>query len=301
VAGVGEIRGSSLSLPVTSGRHRRVVRSKKILGQVAIYVTVICVLIVMLTPIVWIGVTSILPLIEISTVRLNLIPDNPTLHNYHTVFDRYHMSRLLKTTTLISFVVVVTNLVLGVPAGYALARYNYFGGRVMFGGIIFFRMIPPIAAIVPLFMLFEDVHLLGTYQGLIIAHTAFKLPVTIWLLRNFFLDVPRELDDAARVDGGSTLRVMLQIALPVIQPGLAATAVLAFLWTWNDLLVTLVLSTRAETEMLPLGLTKFVLEYGVDWGSMTAAGVIMYIPTLLFVFVAQRYLIKGLTAGAVKD
>src|SRR3712207_5528531 len=196
---------------------------------------------------------------------------------------------------------LATNLVLGVPAAYAMARYTFFGDKAMYGGIIFFRMIPPIAALVPLFMLFERVHLLGSYLGLVVAHTALKLPVTIWLLRNFFLDVPRELDDSARVDGGSTLRVLVQIALPLIQPGLAATAVLAFLWTWNDLLVTLVLSTRTETEMLPLGLTKFVLAYGVDWGSITAAGIIMFIPTLLFVFVAQRYLIRGLTAGGVKD
>jgi multiple sugar transport system permease protein len=207
----------------------------------------------------------------------------------------------LRTTTLISLAVVITNLLIGAPAAYALARYSFFGERALYGSIIFFRMIPPIAAIVPLFMLFEQVRLLGTFSGLIIAHTAFKLPVTIWLLRNFFLDVPRDLDDSARVDGASTLRVLFEIALPLIQPGLAATAVLAFLWTWNDLLVTLVLSTKTQTEMLPLGLTKFVLEYGVDWGSMTAAGMIMFIPTLLFVFIAQRYLIAGLTLGGVKD
>jgi multiple sugar transport system permease protein len=292
---------SSLSLPRTSARHRRTVRKKKVLGQFAIYVAVISVLIVMLAPIVWLGITSIRPLIEISTVRLNLIPKNPSFRNYHTVFDRYHMGSLLKTTTLVSLAVVATNLVLGAPAAYAMARYNYVGGKLLFVLVIFFRMIPPVSAIVPLFMLFERFHLLGTFTGLIVAHTAFKLPLTIWLLRNFFVDVPRELDDAARVDGASTLRVLSQIALPLIQPGLAATAVLAFLWTWNDLLVTLVLSTNKETEMLPLGLTKFVLEYGVDWGSMTAAGMIMFIPTLLFVFVAQRYLIRGLTSGAVKD
>jgi multiple sugar transport system permease protein len=257
---------SSLSLSRTSARRRRAVRKKKVLGQLAIYVAVIFVLIVMLAPIIWLGITSIRPLIEISTVRLNLIPKNPSFRNYH-----------------------------------AMARYNYVGGKLLFVLVIFFRMIPPIAAIVPLFMLFERFHLLGTFTGLIVAHTAFKLPLTIWLLRNFFVDVPRELDDAARVDGASTLRVLVQIALPLIQPGLAATAVLAFLWTWNDLLLTLVLSTSKETEMLPLGLTKFVLEYGVDWGSMTAAGMIMFIPTLLFVFIAQRYLIRGLTAGAVKD
>lgn len=279
----------------------RGIRWNKRLGQVLVYATVIAVVVVMLLPIVWLGITSIRPLIEISSVRLNLLPQNPTLINYVTVFERYDMATYLRTTSLISLAVVATNLVLGVPAAYAMARYSFFGDKVMYGGIIFFRMIPPIAAIVPLFMLFEQVQLLGSYLGLIVAHTAFKLPVTIWLLRNFFLDVPRELDDSARVDGGSTLRVLLQIALPLIQPGLAATAVLAFLWTWNDLLVTLVLSTNTRTEMLPLGLTKFVLEYGVDWGSMTAAGMIMFIPTLLFVFVAQRYLIRGLTAGGVKD
>ncbi len=273
----------------------------KTLGQALVYVVVIAVVAIMLAPIVWLAITSIRPPIEVMSVRLNLLPQNPTLTNYFTVFERYDMADLLRTTLIISLAVVVTNLVFGVPAAYAMARYKFFGDKAVYGGIIFFRMIPPIAAIVPLFMLFENFRLLGTFTGLIIAHTAFKLPVTIWLLRNFFLDVPRELDDSARVDGGSTLRVMLQIALPLIQPGLAATAVLAFLWTWNDLLVTLVLSTNTRTEMLPLGLTKFVLEYGVDWGSMTAAGMIMFIPTLLFVFVAQRYLIRGLTAGGVKD
>jgi multiple sugar transport system permease protein len=277
------------------------IRWSRVFESAMVYVTVIVIVVVMLAPIVWLAITSIRPLVEVSSVRLNLIPQHPTLSNYSAIFERYDMGGLLKTTTLVSLAVVVANLVLGSPAAYAMARYDFVGAKAMYGGIIFFRMIPPIAAIVPLFMLFERAHLLGTFQGLILAHTAFKLPVTIWLLRNFFLDVPRELDDSARVDGASTLRVLWQIALPLIQPGLAATAVLAFLWTWNDLLVTLVLSTRAGTEMLPLGLTKFVLEYGVDWGSMTAAGVIMFIPTLLFVFVAQRYLIRGLTAGGIKE
>jgi multiple sugar transport system permease protein len=291
---------SSLSV-AQAPAARQGIAWKKLLGSTAVYAAVIGTVVIMLAPIVWLGITSIRPPIEITSVRLNLIPQNPTFQNYITVFERYDMAMYLRTTTLISLVVVATNLILGVPAAYAMARYTFFGDKVFYGGIIFFRMIPPIAAIVPLFMLFEQFRLLGTFTGLIVAHTAFKLPVTIWLLRNFFLDVPRELDDSARVDGGSTLRVMLQIALPLIQPGLAATAVLAFLWTWNDLLVTLVLSTRTETEMLPLGLTKFVLEYGVDWGSMTAAGMIMFIPTLLFVFFAQRYLIRGLTVGGVKD
>jgi multiple sugar transport system permease protein len=113
--------------------------------------------------------------------------------------------------------------------------------------------------------------------------------------------VPKELDESARVDGCSTFGALWRIALPLVKPGLAAAGVLAFLWTWNDLIVTLILSTSDTTVMLPLGLTKFVLEYGVDWGPMTAAGVIVFLPTVAFIFVAERYLVRGLTMGGVKE
>jgi multiple sugar transport system permease protein len=280
---------------------RRPIQWRASLGSVAANVAVIAAVVIMLLPIVWLALTSIRPLVEISSVRLNLIPQHPSLRNYATVFQRYNMATYLKTSITVSVLVVVATLALGAPAAYSMARFTFFGDKAMYGVIVFFRMIPPVAAIVPLFIIFDQTNLLGTFQGLVIAHTAFKLPVTIWLLRNFFMDVPKELDDSARVDGCSTLGVLWRIALPLIQPGLAATAVLAFLWTWNDLLITLILSTRSGTEMLPLGLTKFVLQFGVDWGSMTAAGVIMFIPTLLFVFIAQRYLIRGLTLGGVKE
>lgn len=289
------------SLTIARPAVGRGIAWRHVCGSAATYVLVIAAVLVMLAPIAWLALTSIRPVVEISSVRLNLLPQNPTLRNYAAVFERYNMGTYLKTTIIISLAVVVATLALGAPAAYALSRFTFFGGKAMYGAIIFFRMIPPVAAIVPLFILFDQFSLLGTYQGLVIAHTAFKLPVAIWLLRNFFMDVPKDLDDSARVDGCSTLGILWRIALPLIQPGLAATAVLTFLWTWNDLLLTLILSTRTETQMLPLGLTKFVLEYGVDWGSMTAAGVIMFIPTLLFVFIAQRYLITGLTGGGVKE
>ncbi|HEY8601931.1 MAG TPA: carbohydrate ABC transporter permease [Thermomicrobiales bacterium] len=292
------MKSLTIARPTTAQRN---IRWRGCVGAAATYIAVIAAVVIMLAPIVWLGITSIRPVTEITSVRLNLLPQEPTLRNYTTVFERYKMATYLKTTTIISLAVVAATLALGAPAAYAMSRFTFFGGKAMYGAIIFFRMIPPVAAIVPLFMVFDQFRLLGSYQGLIIAHTAFKLPVAIWLLRNFFMDLPRELDDSARVDGCSTLGVLWRIALPLIQPGLAATAVLSFLWTWNDLLITLILSTRTDTQMLPLGLTKFVLEYGVDWGSMTAAGVIMFIPTLLFVFVAQRYLIKGLTLGGVKE
>ena len=150
---------STLSVAQAPAAHRGVAW-KKLFGSAAVYAAVIAIVLLMLAPIVWLGITSIRPPIEITSVRLNLIPQNPTLQNYFTVFERYDMAMYLQTTTLISLVVVATNLILGVPAAYAMARYNFFGDTVIFGGIIFFRMIPPIAAIVPLFMLFEQFRLL---------------------------------------------------------------------------------------------------------------------------------------------
>jgi multiple sugar transport system permease protein len=280
---------------------RRGVRWSKVLGTTSVYVIAIGSVFITLVPILWLILTSFRPLLEITSPRLILLPRAPTLQNYIDVFTRYKTTDYLTNSIIVSVGVVVTNLIIGPPAAYALARFRFPGERLILGMIIVFRMIPVVTAMIPLFIVFTVLGLLNTYVGLIVAHTAFKLPVTIWVLRGFFMDVPKELDDSARVDGCSTFGTFFRIALPLVKPGLAAAAVLAFLWTWNDLIVTLILSTSDRTVMLPLGLTKFVLEYGVDWGPMTAAGVIVFLPTLVFIFVAERYLVGGLTLGGVKE
>lgn len=289
------------STTVSRGSHSRPIRWGRITSQTIIYILAIGSVLLALFPILWIVLTSIRPLVEISSTRLQLLPQAPTLVNYVNVFTRYKTEQYLLNSVIVSVGTVVFNIILGAPAAYAMARFTFPGEKILFAMIIFFRMIPMFAAMIPLFMIFSSVMLLDTLTSLIIAETALKLPVTIWLLRNFFVDVPRELDESARVDGCSTWGGFLRIALPLIQPGLAAAAVLAFLWTWNDLIVTLILSNTDKSTMLPLGLTKFLLEFGVDWGSLTAAGVLMFIPTVLFVFIAERYLVAGLTLGGVKE
>jgi multiple sugar transport system permease protein len=287
-------------MAVMSARRKRI-RTKKVVEETLAYVAILGALVVMLMPIIWLVLTSVRPLVEIASTRLQFLPQRLTLDNYVNVFTVYDTALYLRNSIIVCAGVVATNLVLGPPAAYALARYHFRGEHSFFFLLIFMRMIPLVVIVVPLFVIFSRMHLLNTYASLIIAHTAFKLPVTIWLLRSFIADIPRELDDSARVDGCSPLSVLWHITLPLIKPGMAATAVLAFLGTWNDLLVTLVLSNTDKTEMIALGLTKFVLEYGVAWGPLTAAGVLMFIPTLLFVFFAERYLVRGLTMGAVKE
>jgi multiple sugar transport system permease protein len=289
---------SAVALRTTPHHH---LRWGKIAGRAAVYLIAIFSVAITLVPILWLILTSFRPQIELSSVRLMLLPRDPTLQNYIDVFTRYKTTNYLTNSIIVSVGVVITNLLIGPPAAYALARFRFRGERIVLAMIIVFRMIPVVTAMIPLFIVFTVLGLINTYAGLIVAHTAFKLPVTIWVLRGFFVDVPKELDDSARVDGCSTFGTFLRIALPLVKPGLAAAGVLAFLWTWNDLIVTLVLSTGDATVMLPLGLTKFVLEYGVDWGPMTAAGVIVFLPTLIFIFVAERYLVGGLTLGGVKE
>jgi multiple sugar transport system permease protein len=280
---------------------RRSIRWSKVLGRSGVYTIAICSVFLSLLPIIWLFLTSIRPLIEIISPRLILLPREPTLQNYIDVFTRYKTTEYLTNSIVVSLSVVATNLIIGPPAAYALARFRFRGEQLVLVMIIVFRMIPIVTAMIPLFIVFSVLGLLNTYVGLIVAHTAFKLPVTIWVLRSFFMDIPKELDESARVDGCSTFGALLRIALPLVKPGLAAAGVLAFLWTWNDLIVTLILSTSDHSVMLPLGLTKFVLEYGVDWGPMTAAGVVVFIPTVAFIFVAERYLVRGLTMGGVKE
>ncbi len=274
---------------------------RKIAEDGGTYLALTLVLLIMMMPILWLILTSIRPLVEIASTRLILVPRRLVLDNYLAVFRDYEMSAYLKNTLIVCGGVIASNLVVGPPAAYAMSRYRFRGEKVVFFGLVFMRMIPLVAVILPLFIIFSTLRLLNSYSALIIAHTAFKLPVTIWLLRAFIADLPRELDDSARVDGASPLGVIVRIVIPLIKPGLAATAVLAFLATWNDLMVTLVLSNTIDTEMVALGLTKFVLEYGVAWGPLTAAGVLMFIPTVVFIFIAEKYLVRGLTLGAVKE
>lgn len=282
-------------------KNRRPVRWGRLGGQAMTYIAVVVALGIMLLPIIWLFLTSIRPLVEITTTQFNFWPNTVTWDNYVDSFARYDVFIYIKNSIIICIGVVAANLVLGLPAAYALARYSFHGERPIFSLLIVLRMIPLIAVMVPLFLIFSNLGLMDTYASLILAHTAFKLPVTIWLLRAFIIDIPRELDDSARVDGCSIWGLILRITLPLVRPGLAATAVLSFLFTWNDLLVSLVLSNSIDTQMIALGLTKFVLEYGVAWGPLTAAGMLIFIPTLIFVFVAERYLVSGLTIGSVNE
>jgi multiple sugar transport system permease protein len=269
-------------------------------GLAARYAVLIGTILLTLFPLVWLVITSLLVPADIFAVPVHIIPESITWRQYVNVFTQYNLAGYLWNTVIVSLATVVFVTVLAVPCAYAMARFRLPFHRVIVSLLLIMRMIPVVALAIPLFAVFANLGLLDTLTSLILAHTAAKLPVAIWLLIGFVQDVPKEIEESAAMDGAGTLRTLIQIVTPLIAPGLGASAVITFLFTWNDLLIALTLASSENAQTLPVGLTNFVSQYGVDWGAMSAAGVLMVIPTLIFVWFAQGLLVKGLTTGAVR-
>ncbi|TPI53539.1 MULTISPECIES: carbohydrate ABC transporter permease [unclassified Mesorhizobium] len=251
-------------------------------------------------PLVWLFLTSIRSSADIFSVPVHIIPQTATLTQYVSVFAEYDTMDYVWNTVIVSAATVILVHLLAIPCAYALSRFRMPGAMLIFGLLLIMRMIPVIALAIPLFAVFAAMGMLDTIWALILSHTAAKLPVAIWLLLGFIQDVPKEIEEAAQSDGAGTVRTLVQIVTPLIAPGIGASAVITFLFTWNDLLLALTLTSSKAAQTLPVGLTNFVSQFGIDWGAMSAAGVLMVIPTLVFVWFAQGLLVKGLTTGAVR-
>jgi multiple sugar transport system permease protein len=275
-------------------------RTRANTGLVARYVVLVLVVLLSIFPLVWLLLTSLRTSDELFAVPVRLLPSTVTLDQYVTVFTEYEMGDYVWNSIVVSLATVALVMVLALPCAYVLARFRLPGVKVLITVLLIMRMIPVIALAIPLFAVFSEIGLLDTVFGLVLTHAASKLPVAIWLLMAFIQDLPKEIEESAEIDGAGVVRKLVFVVAPLIGPGLAASAVLTFLFTWNDLLIALTLTSSEAAQTLPVGLTNFVTQFGIDWGPMSAAGVLMVVPTLLFVWFAQGYLVKGLVAGAVR-
>ena len=291
---------SDTALPARRRRSRPALRDGITAGLVIRYLVLIGTVLLTVFPLIWLVLTSLRNSADIFAVPVRVLPESVTFDQYVAVFSQYGLDNYLWNTVIVSVATVVLVIVCAVPCAYAMARFNLPGSRVVVGVLLVMRMIPVVALAIPLFAVFASFGLLDTLTALVLAHTASKLPVAIWLLMGFIQDLPKEIEESAQMDGASTLRIIVQIVSPLIAPGIGATAVITFLFTWNDLLLSLTLSSSEASQTLPVGLTNFVSQFGIDWGAMSAAGVMMVIPTLIFVWFAQGLLVKGLVTGAVR-
>ncbi len=226
----------------------------------------------------------------------------PTLAHYRDAFVERSFGQYLVTSAVVAVLSTACALLLGTLAAYGLARFRLprrLNTRVALW-ILSTRMFPPIVTAVPLFLLMNDLELLDTWAALVIVYTAFNLPFVVWMMRGFFQEIPRELEEAARVDGDTRLGALRRVILPLVAPGLAATAVFCLIISWNEFLFALTLTQTDNAMTLPVGIAGRVTQYEIEWGVMSAAGVVAMIPILVFALAVQRYLVRGLSLGAVK-
>lgn len=195
---------------------------------------------------------------------------------------------------------IILSLVLGVLAAYTFARFRFTGSGSMMFVLLLMRMLPPIALIVPLYSLFQRYGLVDTRSGIILAYTTFTLPMIVWILRDFFAQFPRELEESAAIDGASRWGVLWHVVLPSSRSGLVAAGIMAVLFAWNDFLFAAVL-TGSNTRTLPVLMAGFAGDTGINWGEMTASAVLVILPVIAFSFLSQRQLVSGALSGGVKQ
>lgn len=224
----------------------------------------------------------------------------PTFEHYVDVLGRSSFLQAFLNTLIVSGSAVLLSLAVGLPAAYAFARFPFRGSNLLFFSLLVMRMLPPIAVLVPMYVLLNQVGLTTTHLSVVLAYSTFSLPLVVWIMRGFFEDLPRELEECAWIDGATKLVTFWRVVLPLARPGMVASAILCLQLAWNDFLFAAVLTNNA-TQTLPVLMAGFSGgDSGVDWGAMTASGMLVILPVILFSFAAQKHLVAGLSSGAVK-
>ena len=273
-----------------------------VLKRITKYIVVIVALLATLAPVYWMITISFKREVDQFAFPPRWFSFTPTLEHYVDAFVARSFGQYLLNSLLVAAISTISALVLGTLAAYSLARFRLPGhlDRKLELWILSTRMFPAIVTAVPLFLIMRDLHLVNTRLSLIIVYTSFNLPFVVWIMRGFFAEVPRDLEEAAMIDGDSRLGALRRIVLPLVTPGLAATAVFCLIVSWNEFLFALVLTQTDEAMTLPVGIAGRVTQYGIKWGVMSAAAVVAMVPILAFAMSVQKYLVRGLSLGAVK-
>ncbi|MFQ5822802.1 MAG: carbohydrate ABC transporter permease [bacterium] len=268
----------------------------------------ICYAIFALFPLIWVGLMSLKSYVDIISPTPKFI-FSPSLENYKAILfgvqsAQYETSRTnfllyFKNSCIVTICAVSLSLLVGVPAAYALARFRFRFKEDIAFTFLSFRFAPEIAIIIPIYVLYQKLQLYNTYIGLILVYQLITLPLIVWIIRGYFEDISVEIEQAAKLDGYSWWGVFTKIAIPLVKPGLASTAILAFIFAWNNFIFGLILGAK-ETFPTTVGTLGFISYESVLWGQMAAATVITILPPLILAIFIQKYLVRGLTLGAVR-
>ncbi len=276
-------------------------RGKKIRVSI-LYALVGVVVFFSLAPFLWQVITSIKPSAEIFSRPVRYLPSHIDWSAYLQIFTRHPFGRQIGNSIFIACVSTFLCLAVGALASYAVARFRILGGRSFLLFILLLSLFPPVVLIVPLYEMVRNWGLMNNWLALIIPYAALNLPFTIWVMSSFFKQIPQALEDAAKVDGLSRLGILVRIILPLSAPALATTAILVFIFCWNEFLLALTFMTRDTSRTVPVGIAMLsgASQYEIPWDQISAATVLTTLPLVAFVVLFQRRIIEGLTAGAVK-
>lgn len=281
---------------------------KKTLHVILLSALVLLVLIFVYLPVAWLVISSVSTRAELLSTPIHWIPQQPTLQNYTNIlFPSEGTSEVAKTfritlrnSLLVASSVTIIALFFGSLASYALVRLRFPFQRSMLIGILGTRMIPEISLVIPLYLFATRFGLFNSPSILIITYLSFALPFAIWLMAAFFDTIPVELEDAARIDGCSRLETLWKIIMPISAPGLVSTGLFVFLTAWDEFFFALILTSTVSAKTVPVAIAEFTGRYVVDVSGMMTGGVLAAIPPVLLSLIFQRYIVSGLTAGAVK-
>ncbi|QTH43373.1 carbohydrate ABC transporter permease [Cohnella sp. LGH] len=257
-------------------------------------------LLMVLLPFYWLFITSVKPRMDILTTDIQYWPKHFTLDNYRVLWSASNFDVFLKNSVLVSIGTGLFTTCFAILGGYALARYKFKAKTAAVYGLLLTQMIPGVLVMIPTAILFSKVGLMNSLSGLIIIYIVGNIPFCLILMRSFFDRIPVDLEEAALIDGCSKLGALFRIVLPIMLPGIVATFVFAFIGAWNELLCAIMFISSDEFKTIPVGLSMFVQSYDINWGVMTAGAVMALIPSLVMFAIVQRFVVEGLTDGAVK-
>jgi len=257
--------------------------------------------VVWIFPVYWMVNTAFKPRPEVMTSTPLFLPSSPTFHNFVVAATQSGFLVNLRNSAIVVTGAVVFSILLGLFAAAALSRFRFRGRRTIMVFILIVQMLPATALLIPQFLIFNSVGLLGNYGGLILAYVATTLPFSIWVMRGFFVAIPVEIEEAAQLDGASTWQVLTRVLFPLVLPGVIATSIFAFIAAWNDYLVAYTFMKDQSMYTLPVWLASFSTpNSGTDFGGQMAASVLFSLPVVVFFMIIQRNLVTGMSAGAVK-
>lgn len=268
---------------------------------VGFYGSIALLVVVSFFPIIWILITSLKQPTNIATFPVNYIPSPATLQNYITAFEQAPFVRYLFNSFIVASGTAIIDVVLGAMAGYALSRLRFRWKFPVLLAILISAMLPYIGRLIPLFRLFRDVGMLNSYPGLILPYAAFQLPFAVWIFQAYFKELPDSLEEAGLMDGLTHIGVLFRIILPVSAPAMATTAIIVFIYAWNEFLFALTFMTQDQMKTITVGIALYQGQYSFPWGTISAATFISIIPLLLFMVFFQEKIVEGLTSGIGKS